>query len=151
MVKVMENSIVDLDVVPGKNQQQLQAQAQQQAQAMGGQAGYDFPPVLPLTRVGRLKADSRLSSEQAQEAMKNLPPEQQEQAKGMMANAQAGAGALAGTAGGAVKGVVDTAGNTVCPPWSNLHKVASYAATSLNTSSSGEEANRHRSALSVAA
>lgn len=53
-------------------------------------------------------------SQQAQEAMKNLPPEQQEQAKGVMANAQAGAGALAGTAGGAVKGVVDTAGNTVC-------------------------------------
>ena len=45
--------------------------------------------------------------------MKNLSPEQQEQAKGMMANAQAGAGALAGTVGGGVKGVVDTAGNTV--------------------------------------
>lgn len=45
--------------------------------------------------------------------MKNLPEAQQKQAEGVMANAQAGAGALAGTAGGAVKGVADTAGNTV--------------------------------------
>jgi len=56
--------------------------------------------------------------------MKNLPPEQQEQAKGMLANAQAGAGALAGTAGGAVKGVVDTAGNTVRTPKPPHHDLA---------------------------
>ena len=43
MVKVLENSIVDLDVVPGKDEQQLKAQARQQAQAMSGQAGYRFP------------------------------------------------------------------------------------------------------------
>lgn len=83
--------------------------------------------VWPLARC-RLILDCRLTfhscSQQAQEAMKNLPPEQQEQAKGMLANAQAGAGALAGTAGGAVKGVVDTAGNTVRTPKAPHHELA---------------------------
>ena len=46
--------------------------------------------------------------------MKNLPPEQQEQAKGILANAQGMAGGVAQAGGGAVKGVLDTAGNTVC-------------------------------------
>ena len=34
MVKVLENSLVDLDVVPGKDEQQIQAAARQQAQAL---------------------------------------------------------------------------------------------------------------------
>ena len=46
--------------------------------------------------------------------MKNLPPEQQEQAKGILANAQGMVGGVAQAGGGAVKGVLDTAGNTVC-------------------------------------
>jgi len=41
-MKVLENSMVALDIVPGKQQQELQAQLQQQAQATGGQAGYEF-------------------------------------------------------------------------------------------------------------
>jgi len=41
-MKVLENSMVDLDIVPGKQQQELQAQLRQQAQATGGQAGYEF-------------------------------------------------------------------------------------------------------------
>jgi len=41
-MKVLENSMVDLDIVPGKQQQELQAQLQEQAQAAGGQAGYSL-------------------------------------------------------------------------------------------------------------
>lgn len=116
-MKVLENTMIDLDIVPGKQQQELQAQLKQQAQATGGQAGYEFFARCHLNH-DRVDSQANLHScsQQAQEAMKNLPPEQQEQAKGMLANAQAGAGALAGTAGGAVKGVVDTAGNTVWTP-----------------------------------
>lgn len=38
MVKLMENSMVDLDIVPGKDQQQLAAAAKQQAEALKGGA-----------------------------------------------------------------------------------------------------------------
>lgn len=44
----------------------------------------------------------------------SIPPEQREKAKGIVANMQGVAGGVAGTVGGGVKGVVDTAGNTVC-------------------------------------
>lgn len=43
----------------------------------------------------------------------SIPPEQREKAKGIVANMQGVAGGVAGTVGGGVKGVVDTAGNTV--------------------------------------
>ena len=36
MVKVLENSLVDLDIIPGKEEQELQAQAGKQAQALKG-------------------------------------------------------------------------------------------------------------------
>ena len=39
MVKVMENSIVDLDIVPGKDEQQMQAAVRQQAQALKAGGG----------------------------------------------------------------------------------------------------------------
>lgn len=55
MVKVLENSMVDLDFVPGKDEQQLQAQARQQAQAMGGQAGYDFLRCCPRNAIANLR------------------------------------------------------------------------------------------------
>lgn len=43
----------------------------------------------------------------------SIPPEQREKAKGIVANMQGVAGGVAGTVGGGLKGVVDTAGNTV--------------------------------------
>ncbi|KAL8824383.1 MAG: hypothetical protein Q9170_008175 [Blastenia crenularia] len=75
-MKVAENSVIDLDILPGKGQGDVIGQAQAMA---------DNP---------------------------NLPPEQREKAKGILANMQNVGGGLANTAGGAVKGVVDTAGNT---------------------------------------
>ncbi|KAL8724169.1 MAG: hypothetical protein Q9181_006946 [Wetmoreana brouardii] len=76
-MKVAENSIIDLDILPGKGQGDVLGEAQAMA---------NNP---------------------------NIPPEQREKAKGIIANMQGVAGGVAGTAGGAVKGVVDTAGNTV--------------------------------------
>ena len=36
MVKVLENQIVDLDLLPGKEQQELKAKLQAQLEAQGG-------------------------------------------------------------------------------------------------------------------
>ncbi|KAL8932190.1 MAG: hypothetical protein Q9216_006930 [Gyalolechia sp. 2 TL-2023] len=77
-MKVAENSIIDLDILPGKGQGDV---------------------------VGEAKALAENP---------NIPPEQREKAKGILANMQGVGGGLANTAGGAVKGVVDTAGDTVC-------------------------------------
>ncbi|KAL8636290.1 MAG: hypothetical protein Q9228_006300 [Teloschistes exilis] len=77
MTLTYANSIIDLDILPGKGEGDVMAQAQAMA---------NNP---------------------------NIPPEQREKAKGIIANMQGVAGGVAGTAGGAVKGVVDTAGNTV--------------------------------------
>lgn len=127
MVKVLENKLVDLDVMPGaKNKEEAQQQATQQAQQVAGQL-----------------------SEQAQEKINNLPPEAQEQIRNATDKAQElaqltgidkeqfdsallaaknqaaqGAGGFAegaqnvamgtaSTVGGALKGVGDTLGNTV--------------------------------------
>ncbi|KAL9026231.1 MAG: hypothetical protein Q9196_005073, partial [Gyalolechia fulgens] len=76
-MKVAENSIIDLDILPGKGQGDVIGEAKAMA---------DNP---------------------------NIPAEQREKAKGILANMQGVGGGLANTAGGAVKGVVDTAGNTV--------------------------------------
>ncbi|KAL8694858.1 MAG: hypothetical protein Q9224_003490 [Gallowayella concinna] len=76
-MKVAENSIIDLDILPGKGQGDVMGEAQAMA---------NNP---------------------------NIPPEQREKAKGIVANMQGVAGGVAGTVGGGVKGVVDTAGNTV--------------------------------------
>ncbi|KAI4224818.1 MAG: hypothetical protein L6R36_004380 [Xanthoria steineri] len=76
-MKVAENSIIDLDILPGKGEGDVLGQAQAMA---------NNP---------------------------NIPPEQREKAKGIVANMQGVAGGVAGTVGGGVKGVVDTAGNTV--------------------------------------
>ena len=37
MVKVLENQIIDLDLLPGKEQQELKAKIQSQLEAQGGQ------------------------------------------------------------------------------------------------------------------
>lgn len=40
MVKVLENQIVDLDLLPGKEQQELKAKIQAQIDAQGGVVSY---------------------------------------------------------------------------------------------------------------
>ena len=54
-----------------------------------------------------------VSGGQLKEAVNKLPPEQKEQVEGYIDGASKVATGVAGTAGGAVKGVLDTAGNTV--------------------------------------
>ncbi|KAI4283426.1 MAG: hypothetical protein L6R35_005179 [Caloplaca aegaea] len=86
-MKVLENRVIDLDILPGKGQGDVIGEAQAMA---------NDP---------------------------NIPPEQREKAKGILANVQGVGTGVANTAGGAVKGVGDTLGNTVLslsPPFSPL-------------------------------
>ncbi|KAK5138771.1 hypothetical protein LTR04_004205, partial [Oleoguttula sp. CCFEE 6159] len=117
-MKVLENSILDVDIMPGKNKDDLQKQAQEAANKGGAQAkgqvdkaGYVNHSTLfttqPLTH--------RLCSEAINQAAENLPDEQKEQVQGVAGAASSVVTGVAGTAGGAVKGVLDTAGNTVPP------------------------------------
>lgn len=54
-----------------------------------------------------------VSGEQLKAATDNLPAEQKQQVEGYIDGASKVATGVAETAGGAVKGVLDTAGNTV--------------------------------------
>lgn len=106
-MKVAENSIIDLDILPGKGQGDVVGEAQ----AMANNPKYaPFPcnHCLPLPlRHGHSIFEWLANSD------RSIPPEQREKAKGILANVQNVGGGVAKTAGGAVKGVVDTAGNTV--------------------------------------
>ncbi|KAL8645860.1 MAG: hypothetical protein Q9210_006475 [Variospora velana] len=77
IMKVLENSMIDLDILPSKGQGDVIGEAQAMA---------NNP---------------------------NIPPEQREKAKGILANVQGVGTGVVNTAGGAVKGVGDTLGNTV--------------------------------------
>lgn len=48
MVKVLENQIVDLDIVPGKDEQELQAQARTQAKVLKETAEFRSSPPRPF-------------------------------------------------------------------------------------------------------
>ncbi|TKA61878.1 hypothetical protein B0A49_09511 [Cryomyces minteri] len=94
---VLENSILDVDIMPGKNKDDLQKQAQEAANKGGAQA----------------KGQVDKAGEAINQAAENLPDEQKEQVQGVAGAASSVVTGVAGTAGGAVKGVLDTAGNTV--------------------------------------
>ncbi|MCJ1308601.1 hypothetical protein MMC25_002254 [Agyrium rufum] len=102
MVKVLENRVVDLDIMPGKQQDELMAEAQTQVDAAGNQI--------------KTVAADQLSPEQKKQlegAMDKLPEEQRSKVQSAMGGASNIVVGTAGTAGGAVKGVLDTVGDTV--------------------------------------
>ena len=122
MVKVLENQIVDLDVLPGTKEEQLRAQADK--------LSFVLPlPNLPSIRLVTI-ADFRCDNYR-QQGLENLPPEarkvvetaQQQAPSGTNLPEQDAAKPSQGpsgvaqdtlnTVGGGVKGVVDTLGNTV--------------------------------------
>ena len=107
MVKVLENQVIDLDLLPGKQQQELKALAQAQVDSAGWEED------LHLAQ-SWMNAWSFQHSNQVKIATDQLPPEQRKQAEGLIGSAANVATGVAGTAGGAVKGLVDTTGNTVC-------------------------------------
>ena len=125
MVKVLENQIIDLDLLPGKEQQELKAQIQEHI----AKTGYAQPapppffffryPSILLPKRKNHQAFSLISS-YSEQSIDKLPPEQKEQLQQLQKQKQSAAdGAsnaavgVANTLGGAVKGVLDTAGNTV--------------------------------------
>ncbi|KAI9779791.1 MAG: hypothetical protein M1835_004628, partial [Candelina submexicana] len=92
MVKVLENQVVDLDVMPGKKPEDIQAQAQQQVQQAGNQLkeASGKPGEEASAQVENAKEQLKAASEQ-------LPEEQQKQVGGILDKVQNVGGDAAGT------------------------------------------------------
>lgn len=123
MVKVLENRAVDLDIVPGsKDGGELKDQADAITYApLSLIYAPLLSPSLPLTLHATPQTQRQKHSLTPHlplpsgQATQNLPPEARQRAEGLAQGATGvGADALQ-TVGGGVKGVVDTAGNTVPP------------------------------------
>jgi len=95
MVKVLENRVVDLDIFPGTKEEQ-------EAAAKARYSNFSVPlyTLMISPHCSRQAATSALSNEDAQNAT-------------LGQNAQNAGMAIGGALGGAVKGILDTAGNTV--------------------------------------
>lgn len=109
MVKVAENRVVDLDVLPGKKEE-LQGQIDQ---ATCVSLVLPYSTILsPMT--SRTYANHSSFRGQIKGATtENLPEGARDRVEGVAGGAAGVTGGALNTAGGAVKGVVDTAGNTV--------------------------------------
>jgi hypothetical protein len=120
MVKVLENKLVDLDVVPGQEQIDLQRRFREQLQSAKGQGKEVELP--EGAKVVEGQDGAKIASQQGFQIPRDMLPgdlsdEQKSQAKGFGGVVIDGSGkvisGLAGTVGGVLKGVGDTAGNTV--------------------------------------
>jgi hypothetical protein len=118
MVKVLENKLVDLDVLPGQEQIDLQKRLRdelQKAKGAAGQAGEGGEVELPKdTKVVKGEEGAKIAKQQG------FPVPQAAQdgeARGFGGVLLDGSGkvisGLSGTVGGVLKGVGDTAGNAV--------------------------------------
>lgn len=131
MVKILENQIIDLDILPGKEQQELKKRIQEHIAKTGYvqylQCASTSARLFPTMSIQKkhfllLYSNSKFltfynSHARREQTTASLPPEDRKQLEEAQrkvstqaANAATG---VAGTLGGAVKGVLDTAGNTV--------------------------------------
>jgi hypothetical protein len=121
MVKVLENKIIDLDILPGQQQIDLQRQLRQQLNNANGQletAGQQAQGAVEgaagqaqdVAGKGGLKVPKEMLPD-------SMSDEQKSQARSVAGTILDGSGnvigGLAGTVGGVLKGVGDTTGNTV--------------------------------------
>ena len=126
MVKVLENKLVDLDIMPGQEQINLQRKFREQmknAKGAAGRVGEDAEVELPDdAQVVPGEEGAKIARHQGFQIPKdmlpeNLSDEQKSQARGFGGVIIDGSGkvisGLAGTVGGVLKGVGDTAGNAV--------------------------------------
>ncbi|KAL9128140.1 MAG: hypothetical protein Q9217_003114 [Psora testacea] len=120
MVKVAENRVVDLDLLPGTQGEDAKAQVDQATNSLANDSKNPFP------FSGQLKGVTT----------DNLPPEVRERIEGAAGGASDAAGGVVNTAGGAAKGGVDTAGNTVAEAGSGVSNAASGAISGLSGAAS---------------
>jgi hypothetical protein len=126
MVKVLENKLVDLDIVPGQEQIDLQRKFREQmrsAKGIAGQMGDSNEVELPEgAQAVEGQEGAEIANQQGFQIPKemlpqNLSDEQKSRARGFGGVIIDSSGkvisGLAGTVGGVLKGVGDTAGNTV--------------------------------------
>jgi hypothetical protein len=131
MVKVLENKVIDLDLLPGQAQIDLQRQFRTQIQNAQGQAQVTAGQIAEVAQNqggAALKEGQNATGEagglkpgQVQIPREMLPDsmseEQKDQARGIAGTIVDGSGnvlgGLAGTVGGVLKGVGDTGANVV--------------------------------------
>jgi hypothetical protein len=121
MVKVLENSIIDLDILPGQQHVEIQRQLREQLnnangqlQNVGQQAQGAVQGAAGQAQEAAGKGAVQLPKEMLPDSMSD---EQKSQARSVAGTILDGGGnvigGLAGTVGGVLKGVGDTTGNTV--------------------------------------
>ncbi|KAF2667461.1 hypothetical protein BT63DRAFT_456757 [Microthyrium microscopicum] len=139
MVKVLENKIIDLDLLPGQEHIEVQRQLRQQLNNARGQIENGGEQAQGAV-VGAGGQAQNLAGQQGVQIPKEMLPdsmsdEQKSQARSVAGTILDGSGnvigGLAGTVGGVLKGVGDTAGNTVYALGSGLLQTGSGAATTL--------------------
>jgi len=141
MVKVLENSIVDLDILPGNQQIEIQKQlreqlnkanANDQLQNAGKQAQGAVEGAVEKAQGAAGQGGVQIPKEMLPDSMSD---EQKSQARSVAGTILDGSGnvigGLAGTVGGVLKGVGDTAGNTVFALGSGLAQTGVGAASGL--------------------
>jgi hypothetical protein len=131
MVKVLENKVIDLDLLPGQAQIDLQRQFRQQLGDAQGQAKVTAGQIAQATGQGGATGEGQDVEEEGGEQQlgpgqvqipremlpDSLSEEQKGQARGIAGTIVDGSGnvigGLAGTVGGVLKGVGDTGANVV--------------------------------------
>jgi hypothetical protein len=121
MVKVLENKIIDLDLMPGQSQidaqRALRAQLQQAKGAVASDSSNPQDLAAQVQDAGGVKDESGAVQIPKELLPDTMSDEQKASARGVAGTILDGSGnvigGLAGTVGGVLKGVGDTAGNTV--------------------------------------
>ncbi|KAF2401196.1 hypothetical protein EJ06DRAFT_381340 [Trichodelitschia bisporula] len=134
MVKVLENKVVDLDLLPGTSEIEARRQFRELRKNAAGQVELEGDESKHADA-----QDGESNPQQMQIPREMLPDnmsaEQKDRARGVAGTILDGSGkvigGLAGTVGGVLKGVGDTAGNTVYALGSGLGKTGVDATTGL--------------------
>ena len=139
MVKVAENQLVDLDLLPGSEQERLKAQADKLAYVslipycLGRSC---VSPTCPyLIRPHFICLD--IFADSVDRSRDDLPPEAREKIQSLSQGATKVGQDTLNTVGGGVKGVVDTAGNTVGTLGSGVSDTVSGLAGGLGSVAKG--------------
>lgn len=126
MVKVLENKIIDLDLLPGQAQIDLQRQFRQQLDGAKTVTAGQVAQATNQNQDGTAAEVGNTEGEELKEGQVQIPremlpdtmsEEEKDQAKGFAGTIVDGSGkvvsGLAGTVGGVLKGVGDIGGNVV--------------------------------------
>lgn len=111
MVKVLENKIIDLDLLPGQAQIDLQRQFKEQ---FGDAKTVTAGQIAKIAKGDLRSGDGELKEGEVDIPSEMVPEEQRGVARTVVDGSGKVVGGLVGTVGGVLKGVGDTGANVVC-------------------------------------